>query len=157
MHLNLPIFFLICWLPLVLGYVWYNIIMNRDHSSIEKTLIQRLMQVIILYILSIGFVFALMNLTIHQIGYYELFFTDIMKGSAEAKSVTEAFLTEYGAKHRYFSHGVFHGVINGLTIPVPIIIGLTYLGYLDRQYLTKHITYWVVTCALVCGLLAEFV
>jgi hypothetical protein len=114
-------------------------------------------QVIILYILSIGFVFALMNLTIHQIGYYELFFTDIMKGSAEAKSVTEAFLTEYGAKHRYFSHGVFHGVINGLTIPVPIIIGLTYLGYLDRQYLTKHITYWVVTCALVCGLLAEFV
>jgi len=45
--------------------------------------------------LSYILVFGYTNLVIHQLGFYELFFTDIVRGDETAKHVVEDFLSKY--------------------------------------------------------------
>jgi len=54
---------------------------------------------LVAFLLSFTLVYGYINLIIHQMGFYELFFTDIMKGSEEAKLITQDFLSKYGQKH----------------------------------------------------------
>lgn len=90
-------------------------------------------------------------------GFYELFFTDIMKGSAEAESIVQEFMSQYGQKHRHFGHGVFHGVINAFVFALPFVGISTILDKKNKKYFIHHFSYWLITSALIGGLISEFV
>ncbi len=160
MNLNYLAFFLISFVPLIIGYIWY-----QPHSAISrwsgitfgnpKEL--SLLQIIICFLLSFTLVYGYINLVIHQMGFYELFFTDIMKGSTEAEKIVTDFLSEYGDKHRHFGHGVFHGVINAFVFALPFIGLHAIMDNRGKKYVIHHFSYWFLTSAIIGGLISDFV
>ncbi len=90
-------------------------------------------------------------------GFYELFFTDIMKGNEEAKQIVDEFLAVYGRKHRHFGHGVFHGVINAFVFALPFIGIHALLDNKTMKYVIHHFSYWLITSAVISGCISEFV
>lgn len=156
MNLNYLAFLLISFIPMLLGWLWFS---PKSRITKNRDLVVSLSngKLLWLFIMSIAFVYGYMNLIIHQMGFYELFFTDIMKGSAEAQATVDKFLAEYGNKHRHLGHGVFHGAINAFVIALPFIsVSLLVEGKNIKQ-LWYPFSYWLVTSIVVGGLISQFV
>jgi len=146
--------------PLLTAHFWYgpnNKIAPR--FGIESLIPEGLsiMRLIIFFILSFALVYGYINLIIHQMGFYELFFTDIMKGSLEAQTIVDEFLSKYGDKHRHFGHGVFHGAINAFVFALPILGIHALMENKSFRYVAYHFSYWLVTSIIMGGLISEFV
>ena len=161
MHLNYTAFFLIAFIPLLIAAFWYHpnspmLKWAGVHHLVQPSALRPL-QILWAFLLSFTLVFGYINLIIHQMGFYELFFTDIMKGSAEAKQITEEFLAKYGDKHRHFGHGVFHGAINAFAFALPFIGLHALLAGKKTKYVLLHFSYWLVTSMIIGGLISEFV
>ena len=80
MNLNYLAFFLISLLPLVIGYFWFHpkFLMSKVTGlEIKSPQTFKLGEVLVCFILSLIIVYGYINLIIHQMGFYELFFTDI--------------------------------------------------------------------------------
>jgi len=160
MNLNYLAFFLIAFVPLLIGLVWYHpkfgLAKGRNATfSVQKRF--SILQWILLFLFSFTLVYGYINLIIHQMGFYELFFTDIMKGSAEAQTIVDEFMGKYGNKHRHFGHGVFHGAINALVFVLPIISFFAMLENRGSRFVWYHFSYWLVTSILIGGLISAFV
>ncbi len=160
MNLNYLAFFLIAFIPLLIGAYWYHpktwmsrysgvSFVNPKELSVGK--------VIVLFILSFTLVYGYINLIIHQMGFYELFFTDIMQGNAASEKVVKDFLAVYGDKHRHFGHGVFHGIINAFVFALPFVAIAAILENKTMKYVIHHFTYWLITSAIIGGCISEFV
>lgn len=161
MNLNYLAFFLIAFIPLIIGFLWY-----RPQSSLIKwagiklstvNLFKQPLKLLWIFILSFTLVYGYINLVIHQMGFYELFFTDIMLGNETSKKVVEDFLNQYGNKHRHFGHGFFHGVINAFVFALPFISFHAVVENRSVRFVIVHFSYWLITSALVGGLIGAFV
>ena len=161
MNLNYLAFFLISFVPLLIAFVWYrpnSFMMKWSREGGVPTSIELSpMKILVAFILSVSLVYGYMNLTIHQLGFYELFFTDIMKGSQEAKQITSEFLAKYGQKHRHFGHGVLHGALNAFMFSLPMVGFFAIVENRNKKFLMVHFSYWLVTGMVIGGLISEFV
>lgn len=160
MNLNYLAFLLISFLPLIIGAYWYHpASFISKYSKIEFTKLSEinLVKIFILFILSIALVYGYINLVIHQMGFYELFFTDIMLGNQESEKIASDFLSKYGDKHRHLGHGVLHGIITSLLFPLPFISAIAILEKKSKSYVIHHFSYWLITSAIVGGCISEFV
>jgi len=108
-------------------------------------------------LLSIALVYGYMNLIIHHLGFYERFFTDIMKGSKEAKEIVYQFMSKYGDKHRHFGHGVLHGLINVVCLYLPVLYVMALLENKAKGFVIHHLMFWLFSGSLLGGLIAQFV
>jgi len=144
----------------VIGWFWYHPKSVVAKAIGIKTKIKSqfgFVRLLCLFILSIGFVYGYMNMIIHQLGFYELFFTDIMLGKSGAQELVSDFMSEYGEKHRHFGHGLLHGTINAFLFALPIIALFTILENETFKYLLFHFLYWLVTSLIIGGLISVFV
>ncbi len=161
MNLNYLAFFLIAFVPLILAYLWYhpknNFLANWKGDKPFDSEIFRFPKVILFFLLSFTIVYGYINLVIHQMGFYELFFTDIMQGNEASKKVVDDFLSIYGDKHRHFGHGVFHGVINAFVFAIPFLGIYALLEKVPFKNFLYHFMYWLICSAIIGGLIAEFV
>ncbi len=160
MNLNYTAFFLIAFVPLVIGWIWYHPrswITKWSGLELAHPSKIGLTRTAFLFILSLGFVYGYINLVVHQLGFYELFFTDIMLGSEESKAIVQEFLSKYGDKHRHFGHGVLHGFINAFIFALPFIAVLAILEKRTFKYIGLHFGYWLLTSIIIGGLISEFV
>ena len=160
MNLDYLAFFLIAFVPLLLAVLWFKenspIAPLTDYRPANRARIG-LPKLVFAFVLSVGFVYGYINLVIHQLGFYELFFTDIMFGDENAKTIVGNFLAEYGDKHRHFGHGVLHGVINCFLLPLPFLVLNVVVENRSRSYFMHHFSYWLITSALTGGLIGAFV
>ena len=160
MNLNYLAFLLISFIPLIIGSYWYHpksFISKYSQIEFAKTSELNLVKIFILFVLSFTLVYGYINLVIHQMGFYELFFTDIMLGSHESEEIVSTFLGKYGDKHRHFGHGVFHGIINAFVFFLPFISTIAILEKKDKLYVIHHFSYWLITSAIIGGCISEFV
>ncbi len=160
MNLNYFAFFTIAFIPFILGYYWYHpksFISKWSGESFRMPREFSFLQLFLLFILSFTLVYGYINLIIHQMGFYELFFTDIMMGSKEAETIVQEFLGKYGDKHRHFGHGVFHGIINAFVFALPFVGVTAILDKKNKKYVVHHFTYWLLTSAIMGGCISEFV
>ena len=161
MNLNYLAFFLISFVPLIIGSIWYHpnswILKKLKVSDQVGYTHLKWYQWLLAFLMSVSIVYGFINLVIHQMGFYELFFTDIMQGKEESRLVVEEFLGKYGQKHHHFGHGIFHGAINAVVICLPFVILNTFLDRKGSKAIWAHFSYWLVTSMLVCGLISEFV
>lgn len=161
MQLNHLAHALIAFVPLILGFVWYQPKMpwirwigDRDPLRIQRP---SFIKLLLLYGLSAALVFVYMNLIIYQIGFYELFFTDVMRGDQESKRIAEEFLAVYGHKHRHLGHGLFHGLIDAFALALPFIAFYSVVEKTDRKRTMVHFGFWAICSTLIGGLVAQFV
>ncbi len=158
MELNLIALGLISLIPLAFAAIWYNPSLGLStKAGIPFSIGGNPLKWILFFICSYALMFVYVNLIIHQVGFYELFFTDIMRGSVEAKEVAEAFLAEYGDKHRHFGHGAFHGAILGTFLALPFLAILYLTDGKSLRWVLTHFGYWMITSIVTGGLIAEFV
>jgi len=135
MNLNYLAFFLISFVPLITGWLWFS--ENSPLSKTETSLTKKLTPLMWLWLFLMSFT--------------------LVYGFINLEKITSDFLAVYGDKHRHFGHGVFHGVINALVFALPFLTMYTLFGNRSKRFFWHHLSYWIVTCALVCGLISEFV
>jgi len=160
MDLNYLAFLLIAFIPLIIGMYWYHPqSFISKYSKLEFIDFKELgfTKVLVLFLLSLLLVYGYISLIIHQMGFYELFFTDIMQGHQEAESIVKEFLDKYGDKHRHFGHGVFHGAINAFVFALPYIWISAILDKRSKKYILHHFSYWLITSIIIGGCISEFV
>jgi len=160
MNLNYTAFLLISFLPLLIALVWYHPnspVTRWSGIQFAQPLKMSFPKLVAIFLLSIGLVYGYMNLIIHQLGFYELFFTDIMLGNEEAKQITTDFLNKYGRKHRHFGHGVLHGLLNAFLFALPFVGIHALLEDKNWKYVGHHFSYWLVMSMVIGGLISEFV
>jgi len=161
MNLNYLAFFLISFVPLVVAWFYYHpksiFVKNMGNEELFNPTKVKVGQVIYAFILSVAIVYGYINLVIHQMGFYELFFTDIMKGNETSINVVEEFLDQYRYKHRHFGHGIFHGFINAFVFALPFVGFQTMVCQKDKRFLLLHFVYWLITSIIIGGLISQFV
>ena len=160
MNLNYLAFFLISFVPLIIGSYWYhpNSVISK-YSKVEFISLKEIGMIkgLVLFVMSFALVYGYINLIIHQMGFYELFFTDIMLGNQESEKVVRDFLNIYGNKHRHFGHGLFHGIINAFIFALPFITITAILNKKTNKFIIHHFSFWLMTSAIIGGLISEFV
>lgn len=160
MELNYLAFFLISFVPLFMGWFWFSpnsIVANAFKVERSESISIGFRKLVFLFVLSVGLVYGYMNMTIHQLGFYELFFTDIKLGRPGAEQVVSEFMAKYGDKHRHLGHGLLHGVINAFLFILPVMATISILQNRTMKYLRYHFSYWLVTSMIIGGLISVFV
>ncbi|MFY9309226.1 MAG: DUF1761 domain-containing protein [Bacteroidia bacterium] len=66
------------------------------------------------------------------------------------------FLAKYGNNFRTFKHGVFHGVMAGFTIALPILGTNAMFERKGFKYIAINVGYWIVCLALMGGVICAF-
>ncbi len=161
MDINYLAFGLISLVFPLLGYLWYHPTspaqkMHSGTFALDTSNIS-LLKFVLLLGLSALMTFGFMNLVIHQLGFYQLFFTDIMQGSQESQAIVNEFLAKYGDKHRHFGHGVLHGIINAFAFPLPILLAISLLGKQPKGFVLHHFLFWLLATVVVNVLLSLFI
>lgn len=144
--------------PILVGFLWYNPktfgnTWMREAEMTPEKMKSGNMPVIFIITLVISFVLAffVQQLTIHQMGAYQLMGGD----PTLAKPSYEAFMADYGNAFRTFKHGALHGVLAGVFLFFPVI---AINGMFERKswkYILINSGYWVISLtimgAIVCG------
>ena len=97
MNLNLTAIILISLIPLIIGAFWYHprsLVTKWSGVRIVNPIHIRIRNVILLLICSFITVQVYVVLIIHQVGFYELFFTDIMHGNEESELIVQELLSK---------------------------------------------------------------
>jgi len=145
-------------IPLITGFIWYNpglfgkAWMNSAEISEERaTSGNKVVIYALTYLFSLFGAYILTLFSVHQSSIFQLFMGD----ASHAEFVSD-FMAEHGSRHRSFGHGVIHG------IELALLLGLTFIGIhslLERRsfkYVMIHVGYWVVTFALMGGILCAY-
>ena len=91
----------------------------------------------------------LMQFTNHQWGALGM-----VGGDPEvAKACFEVFMNDYGSAFRTFKHGALHGTIFGVLGALPIIGTIALFERKSAKYIFVNSGYWIVTLAIMGGIL----
>lgn len=158
--------FLAALLPLVLGFIWYNpkvfgkAWMKAADITEEKMKGSNMALIFgLTYVLSLMAAMSLASMTIHQMHILSIFQGDpgAKDPSSEIGKMLADFMAKYGHNFRTFKHGVFHGVLGGFFIALPII-GIN--GLFERKgfkYVAINAGFWIVSLGLMGGVICAFV
>lgn len=150
-----------------IGFIWYNpkVFGTAWLKEINKTPndMKRgtaLWKTLLLSFLGAFFIaFSLNFMVIHQYGMYAL-----LDGVAAMKApnpkvslLVNGLEIDYALRFRSFGHGVLHGVITSLFFVFPIIAQNAMYEQKSFKYIAIHAGYWVVTCAIVGGIVCAWV
>ena len=166
MQTNFSIMAAAAVIPLVMGFIWYNPRMfgtawlkatgltEEDAKSGNMALIFG-----VSYLLSFFLANSLNFVVIHQWGIFSILLTvpGFQDGSAtELVKYFEDFMVDYGTVGRTFGHGSFHGVVSGVLFATPILATNALFERKGFKYIAINCGYWIVTFALMGGVIAQF-
>ena len=145
---------------LVVGFIWYNpkvfgnAWMQAADMSEEKIKGGNMAKIFgLAFFFAILLAFSLQFLTIHQTGALGMIGGD----PAIALPSYEAFMADYGTAFRTFKHGALHGTIAGLFIALPIIGTNALFERKSAKYIFINSGYWIVTLAIMGGIVCGWV
>ena len=78
------------------------------------------------------------------------------EAGSQAMQDATAFFNKYGTNFRTFKHGVFHGVLAALFCVWPVIGFNALFERRGWKYVAIHVGYWVITFALMGGVVCAF-
>lgn len=162
---NLIIFPLVALIPMLIGSIWYHpkvfgtAWMKETGMTDEKIKQGNMVKIIgFAYFFALLICIPLLGMAVHQLGIFQLFSTDPGFGE-EGAQATKDFATIMGivgGKHMSFGHGVLHGVLGGLFMALPIVGTNALFEQRSWKYIWIHAGYWIVTFALMGGVLSQF-
>lgn len=142
--------------PLIVGFIWYNpkVFGNawmQASGITEEQIKGGNMAKIFGLALVFAFLLAFMLPTLvnHQMGAVSLTGGDI----ENALPSFQAFMDDYGDAFRTFKHGVFHGVLAGIFIALPILGTNALFERKSAKYILINSGYWIVTLGIMGGII----
>jgi hypothetical protein len=158
--------FISALIPMIIGFIWYNpkVLGNAWMHSAGVT-DEQIKTGNMLMIFGLSYVFAvvislmLIPITIHQSGILSLFVMepDFADLSSASHASYESIMTELGTRHRTFGHGFFHGALAAVGLIFPVIATLALFERRSWKYIFINAGYWVVSIALMGGVICMFV
>lgn len=101
---------------------------------------------------------ALMSIVIHQMSVYSVLANEpgLTDPNSALSVMVKDFMTKYGSNFRTFKHGALHGTVTALFIGLPIIGVISLFERRRFAYVAVHTGYWIVTLALMGGIICQF-
>jgi len=165
MDFNIWVIFVAALIPLVTGFVWYNpkvfgTAWLKTSGLTEEEAASGNMAVILglSYVFGIFLAAMLLPIVIHQFAIASLMITEVdfsVVGSESHTYYTEI-MDRLGDRNRAFSHGSFHGAFAGFLFALPIIGILSLFERRGFKYIAIHTGYWILTLALMGGVIAQW-
>lgn len=165
MEMNFKIILLAALVPLIVGFVWYNpkvlgnIWMRESGMTMEKTKGMNMGLVFgLVFLCSFFMAFTIQFLVIHQFGALSLLSTHpgFEDPNSEAAQMLKNFMALVGNDYRTFKHGAFHGTLTGLFFATPIVAVNALFERRSFKYIAIHSGYWIISIALMGGVLCAF-
>ncbi len=147
-------------IPLFVGFVWYNpkVFGNAWMKTLgitEESMKGSNMALIfgLCYVFACMLAMGLMPIVIHQMGV-----ESVLQGDKTPDTVSyfNHFMETYGTRFRTFKHGAFHGCLTAIFVALPIIGTIALFERRTVKYVAIHVGYWLVTLALMGGLICAF-
>jgi hypothetical protein len=163
--LNFPILLGAALIPLVVGFVWYNpkVFGNmwmKTNNLTPKDLEGSNMIVIfgLTYVFSVLIAISLNFMVVHQMSLYAIVQgdPDLEVAGSELNLWIESFMAKYGNNFRTFKHGSLHGTIAALFFATPVIAINALFERKSTKYVLIHAGYWVVSLAIMGGIICQF-
>jgi cytochrome b561 len=152
-------------MPLLVGFVYYHPKTMGNSWMASAGLNQdslKIGNIFVIYGLTLLFS-MFMALTMNVMVIHQMGFMSTMEGTpgihdanSEVAKYAANFYTLYGDNFRTFKHGVFHGVLYTLFLVLPIV-GI--VGMFERRsfkYIFIHVGYWLITFALMGGIISAW-
>jgi hypothetical protein len=165
MDINSYIFFVAALIPLATGFIWYhpkvfgNAWMKSAGLSEERVKGANMALIFgLTYIFSLLIAFVLSGITIHQFGLLSLMADqpDVYNPDSPAGQELKELMDRYGDRYRTFGHGAFHGAIAGIFLAFPVIAVNALFERKNFRYSLINSGFWIVTIALMGGLVCAF-
>lgn len=162
MEYNYAFVFVAALIPLVIGSVWYHpkvfgTAWAKVADMTEEKMKNANMLVIfgLTYVLSVMAAFIISMLVIHQAHIYSALMSEpsLMEEGSELNLYVKDFMAKYGNNYRTFQHGVFHGFFTGLFLAMPVLAVNALFERKGFKYIAINAGYWMVSFALMGGIL----
>lgn len=163
--LNFPIIALAAIVPLLLGFVWYHpkvfgnawmSLAGLTEESMKGTNMGKVF--LVTYLLSFLMALALLPMVIHQYGIYSILAEEpgINDPESETGKYLSDFMARYGSNFRSFKHGVFHGVLSGIFLVMPLVAINALFERRKFKYTLINSGYWMLCLGIMGGILCAF-
>ncbi|APY10973.1 hypothetical protein BWZ22_06835 [Seonamhaeicola sp. S2-3] len=156
---NFPAIIVAAVSALVVGFIWYNpkvfgtAWMKAADMTEEKIQGANMAKI---FGLALFFAFllstALPGIVIHQMGALSLVGGD----PSTALPSYDAFMADYADAFRTFKHGVLHGALSGVFIALPILGTNALFERKSAKYIFINSGYWIVTLAIMGGIICAW-
>lgn len=164
MEMNFYILFIAAIVPMLMGFVWYgplfgNAWMNEMGFTKESLEGQNMIKIFVLsYIFSLLVAFFLQFIVIHQMGLFQTLINEPGFGeeTGEAFTYFQDFVAKYGDRFRSFQHGAIHGIMSGMFFVLPILSIIAMFEKKSFKYVAINAGYWIVTLALMGGIICQW-
>jgi Protein of unknown function (DUF1761) len=152
-------------IPLIIGGLWYSPMLfanawMKAADMTEEKMKGANMALIFGLTLLFGIMISLviMNLVIHQMHYYSILANnkDMADPNSAISQATKAFMDVNGSNFRTFKHGALHGTLAGLFLALPMTAIMSLFERKGRNYILIHSGYWILTFALMGGIICAF-
>jgi hypothetical protein len=144
--------------PLLIGFIYYHpkvfgkFWMRVAEVTEEKLKTGNFIGILIMtYVLGFFISALMMSMVIHQAHMYSIF-----ADSPDSAEIVKEFMSKYGDLFRTFKHGAFHGVLVAVLFVTPIIGINAMFERRGFKYILVHAGYWIITLALMGGLICQF-
>lgn len=162
MEINFIVLALSALIPLAVGAVYYGPLFGKSWMNVngftEESLKGGNMPLIfgLCFLFSFFIAFALAGMAIHQFGLIQLLGGLMESGDVAAQETYDSFMASYGDMHRTFGHGALHGVFTTIFFVLPIIAINALFERRGWKYIGIHTGYWLITLALMGGVICQF-
>jgi hypothetical protein len=152
-------------IPLIIGFIWYSKAVfgsswmraNRFLDEDMKTSGGKMALTFILtYVFSFMLTIALSSIVIHQLPMAGVVGGSPKPGTPEGDWFANS-MRLYGNNFRTFKHGALHGSITSIFLVLPVIGIIALFERRSWKYVLIHVGYWLVTLALMGGVLCQFI
>lgn len=153
--------------PMVMGFIWYNpkVLGNAWMQAAglnEEKLKGANMAVIfgVSFLLSFLLAFFMQAMVIHQFHIASVFYDyqeQIKDTTTPEGSIYKQVMDLVGMGHRTFGHGVFHGVLGGLFMAMPIIATGAMFERKSFKYIAINAGYWIICMGIMGGILSAWI
>ncbi|MEN8856662.1 MAG: DUF1761 domain-containing protein [Flavobacteriaceae bacterium] len=165
METNFLIFALAALIPLIMGFIWHGPLLFQNAwmkqlGFTEESLKGGNMALIFIlcYVFSFLMAFFLQFIVIHQTGVYSsLMESGATELSGDALTYYNDFMAKYGTNYRTFKHGALHGTLSGIFFILPVLATQAMFERKTVKYVAINAGYWIVTIALMGGIICQWV
>ncbi|MBK7340032.1 MAG: DUF1761 domain-containing protein [Saprospiraceae bacterium] len=165
-HINWIALFVASLIPFVTGFIFYHPKVAGTKWMVAAGLTEEQLKGAnmglifgVSFILNFMIAFGIQFFVIHQWGMIGVLMggQDAMNPSSEAAQTARTLFEKYGNNFRTFRHGAMHGGFAGLLIASAIIGVNSMFERRSFSYILINGIYWIITLALVGGLVCAWV
>ncbi|MBK7478127.1 MAG: DUF1761 domain-containing protein [Haliscomenobacter sp.] len=163
--MNFYLYFVTALIPLLIGFVWYhpktfgNAWMKEADLTDEKMKGGNMLLTFgLTYVFGLLVSVVLGFTVIHQMHLYSVLAEEpgINDPNSEIGMYVSDFMAKYGNNFRTFKHGAFHGTLTGLFLALPVLAVNALFERKSWRYILINASFWVVSFALIGGILSAW-